>query len=159
MESVEVKLLNYKFRFKRLRWREEFSIKFEPKQDPYRVILAYALETISGLPAGSVAEAYRVFEAMPSAIVSRVYKIYKGSLTSPRRFVTAGLYKAPEPSVYVNRVVEDEAKQETEVDKVAQRMESTFGKKELDEAREIDQKIIQASGYRGAVRKDPNAAD
>ena len=156
---VDVKLANYQYRFKRLRWREEFAIVFPPNKDPYRVVLANALVEVSGLKIKSLEEAFKVLDAVPSAIVERIFKIYKGSLPASRRFVTAGLYKAPLPSQYIRHQVESEEEVGKQADKVVQQMESKFGKKELDEAREIDRQILtgakkQDGGYRGAVKKD-----
>src|SRR5208282_5613423 len=106
--TVEVRLLRYKFRFRNLTWREELHLTIPPGKNPTRIVLAHALEDVSGLPVKSVEEAAKVFAAMPIPVVSRVYRIYKGLLPASRRFETAGLYRAPDPSVYVKRVAEDD---------------------------------------------------
>jgi len=154
---VDVKFANYRFRFRQLHWREDFNIKFPPKKDPFKVILANALEEVSGLKINSLEEAYKVVDAIPPAISTRLFKIFKGSLPPSRHFVTAGLYKAPDPSSYIQRVEEAEVQVESVVEKTVKQMESKFGKKELDEAREVDRLILEGArkkdgkGYRGAV--------
>jgi len=118
-------------------------------------VLAHALEDVSGLPVKSVEEAAKVFAAMPIPVVSRVYRIYKGLLPASRRFETAGLYRAPDPSVYVKRVAEDDDVVDQASDRVMQRMEQNFSKQELAEAADIDRQILKASKLRGAVKINP----
>lgn len=157
--TVEVKLLHYKFRFRKLSWREESHLEIPPGKNPMRVVLAHALEEVSGLPVKSVKEAVKVFAAMPSPVVSRVYRIYKGLLPPSRRFETAGLYCAPEPSIYAKRVMEEEDVIDQASDKVMRQMEQSFGKKELEEAAEVDRQILKASKLRGAVKLSPEKID
>jgi len=153
--TVEVKLLKYKFRFRKLSWREEFHLKIPPGKNPTRIVLAYALVDVSGLPVQSPEEASKVFAAMPLPVVSRVYRIYKGLLPSSKRFETAGLYRAPEPSVYVQRIVEDDDVVDQASDRVMKKMEQSFGKQELAEAAEVDRQILRASKLRGAIKVSP----
>lgn len=155
MNSVEVRLLRYKFRFRNLTWREELHLTIPPGKNPTRIVLAHALEDVSGLPVKSVEEAAKVFAAMPIPVVSRVYRIYKGLLPASRRFETAGLYRAPDPSVYVKRVAEDDDVVDQASDRVMQRMEQNFSKQELAEAADIDRQILKASKLRGAVKINP----
>jgi hypothetical protein len=153
MEPVEIRLLNYCFRFKQLRWREEFSMTFPPKKDPARVHLAYALVEISGLKVTSVEEATKVLDSLPPAIISRVYRIYRGSLPAPRKFFTAKLYKAPSTSVYTKRVDEEKTEVEDIVhDPALAEMEAKYGLQEVEEARALSQRIVAASGLRGASK-------
>lgn len=156
---VEVKLLNYTFRFKKLTWREEFTIKFPVGKDQKRVYLAHALVEISGSKLTSFAEATRVVDSLPTAISSRVFRIYKGQFPPNRRFATASLFKAPEPNKYNVILEKDEEDRDKLADQARIRLESQFGRKELDQAAEIDRKILGASGLRGAIKVDADHAD
>ena len=95
----------------------------------------------------------KIFRPMPSPVLDRVFKIYKGSLPVGRRFETANLYQAPEPQAYVQRLAEDDAKIEYSADAAVRQMEAKFGKEEVQEAAEIDRQIVRGSKLRGAVRK------
>jgi hypothetical protein len=151
--TVEVKLLNYTFRFRNLSWREEFSIHYPPGKNPTRIFLATALEEVSGISVNRK-EATKVMAPIPLPVLNRLYIIYRGLLPKTRKFETGSLYAAPEPSIYVKRVAETEDKIEQESDKVVREMESKFGKKEVEEAAEIDRQIVAGSKYRGAVKID-----
>src|SRR5258708_26448553 len=106
MNTVEVKLLNYNFLFRPMCWREEFKIESGPDVGRLRSTLAHALVEISGLKVESIADALRVMEAIPSAVLYRIFLIYRGSLPAPRLFKTVGLYHAPEPSRLVKKIQE-----------------------------------------------------
>lgn len=157
--TVEVKLLHYKFRFRKLSWREEFHLQISPGKNPTRVILSHALENVSGLPVRSVTEAAKIFAVMPLPVVSRVYRIYKGLLPSSKRFETAGLYRAPESADFIKKVEVDEEAVEPIVDETMRRMESQFSRQELEEAAEVDRQIIRGSNLRGAVKLNPEKID
>jgi hypothetical protein len=154
--EVEVKLLKYTFRFKRLLWREEFAIRFPPKANPQRVVLSHALLEVSGIKPKNYAEASKVLDAVPMAIVERVYRIWKGSFPAARRFTASRLYKAPEPNNYTKRLDESEREESTAHDEVMRKAESQFGPQQMAETRELEQKILTAAkkrdgGYRGAT--------
>jgi len=151
---IEVKLLNYIFQFRRLSWREEFALKFG-KEDPRKVTLATALDNVSGTKT-NFEDAMRILSSIPPAVLERAYIIYRYKLPKARIFSTRHLYKAPEPLTVVRRVEEEEAQLEETVDTLHRRMESTFGKQELKEQRELEQVILKRSEHRGAVKKDPN---
>jgi hypothetical protein len=149
MTTIEVNLLSYKFSFRKLCWREEFALKFDKRRDPRRIILAAALVTVSGLEVPSFGEAYRVIETLPVPILSRVFIIYKGSLSSPKKFSTANLYRAPEPSKYAERVKKEEQQQEAWLD-------TRFPKEEHEQMVALDQQILNASKFKGVIRKEQN---
>jgi hypothetical protein len=107
MDYVEIQLLKYKFHFRQLKWREEFLLKFPEKKDPVLVILAHALVEISGLKVTTIEEAQRIIDTLPYAIVTRVFKLYRGSRPLTRKFFSAGVYKAPPISTFARRVEED----------------------------------------------------
>jgi hypothetical protein len=153
--TVEVKLLNYTFHFRKLTWREESSLKIPKGKSQVRPVLAAALVNVSGLEVKSPEEAGRVVAALPQPVAERVYRIYKGLLPPNWKFETAGLYRAPEPSIYVKRVVAEDDVIDEASDRVMKKMEQDFGKEELREAAEIDRQIVKGSKLRGAVRLIP----
>lgn len=155
---VDVTLLQYKFRFRKLTWREELAIKIPAGKNQVRPILIAALVEVSGIPVTTPESAAKIIAALPIPVASRVFRIYKGSLPASRTFETVGLYRAPEPSSYIKRIAESDEVVEEATDRVMQRMEQQFGKKELQEAAEIDRQILAGSQKRGAVRlEDANA--
>ena len=142
---VDINLLSYRFRFKRLFWREEIGISSEKGRDPVRSVLAHALAEVSGLIPVSVMEAQRVIDAIPEAIVTRVWKVYRGSMPPARRFSTADLYRAPEPSAYIGKVMEDEEETLDVHDRAVREMEGKFGKQEVAEEAELSRKVMEAA--------------
>lgn len=151
MGQVEVKLLNYTFKFRELHWREEFGLAFDEKSDRLRTILSHALVEVSGLLTKSPAEAMTVLKAVPSAIIQRVFIVYKGSLPAPRVFHTVGLYKAPEPNRLIKKIKESDEERDQITDRVEREMESRFGRKELEEQRELERLMFKNSKGRGLV--------
>jgi hypothetical protein len=149
MTNVEVNLLNYKFRFRPLKWREEFAIKFEPKKDRLRTILAHALTEVSGLQVSSLPDAMRVLEAVPSTVIYRIFIIYKGSVPPARPFTTVGLYKAPEPNRFIRQVEKGEEERESVADRAERELEAKYGRQELEEARALERLMMKNA--RGAV--------
>jgi hypothetical protein len=156
MDTVKVKLLNYDFRFRDLRWRQEFDIKYDEKKDRLRTVLAHALDEVSGIKVGSPAEAERVLDAIPSAVLYRIFVVYKGSLPEPRTFKTLGLYRAPEPSKLIQRIQEAEVERDHIMDRVEREMEAKFGRRELQEAREIERLMLKNSKGRGLTPASPD---
>lgn len=156
METCEVKILNYVFRFRRLYWKDEFAIKFQ-NRDPYRTLLSHALLEVSGLPVTSAEEAEKVVAALPYAIMERVFRVWKGSFPPSRRFVTGGLYKAPDPIQYQAQVDAEETKRDKVTDSVVQRLQSQFGEQEVAEAKELSDQILKASNMRGAIKATSDA--
>jgi hypothetical protein len=156
MNTVEIKLLKYAFRFRTLTWREEFKIKYDPKKDRLRTMLAHALEEVSGLKVKSAEEATKVLDALPQSVVNRVFILFKGETPEPRLFTTTGLYKAPEPSRFVKKVEEIEEKRERVMDKVEAELEQKFGRKELDETIEVERLMAKNSKLRGVTKPSPD---
>jgi hypothetical protein len=154
-ELFEVKLLNYTFRFKRLTWREEFLIKFPKGKDQTRVYLSHALKEVSGLSVETIEEATRILEALPSAISSRVFRIYKGQIQPNQRFETAALYKAPEPNKFRVLLQDDETEKDELAERARIRLEQQFGHREVAAATAVDLQILKASKLRGAIKASP----
>ena len=156
VETVEVRLLKYVFRFRRLRWREELAIRDKGKTDRRRLLLRHALTEVSGLPIKTAEEAMRLMDALPITIVHRAFVVYRGSLPEPRLFTTVGLYRAPEPNKFVRQLEKAAEERETIMDRVEQEMERKFGRKELEEQREIERQMMKNSGMRGATKATPD---
>jgi len=156
MNTVEVKLLKYAFIFRQLTWREEFAIKYNPKKNRLRTMLAHALMSVSGLSVPSVEEATKVLDAIPQSVINRVFILYKGDTPEPRLFTTTGLYKAPEPSKLVRKYEEIEEKRERVMDQVEAELEQKFGRKELDDALENERLMAKNSKLRGLTKASPD---
>lgn len=155
MDTVEVKLLQYTFRFRKMTWREEFDMRYDKDEERLRVYLASALEEVSGLKIKSVKEAKRVLAPIPMTVIQRVFVIYKGSLEEPRKFTTIGLYKAPEPKQFSMKFEQFEKETEQVMDRVEREMEQKFGRKELEEARELERQMARNSKLRGVTKSTP----
>jgi len=158
--TVEVKVLKYKFRFRPIYWREDFSIKADPKVDRRRQVLARALVEVSGLKVNNINDAARVFAAIPISIIDRVFTIYKGSQPAPRIFTTMGLYKAPEPIKFSRRVEKEIREKETDTfNKAEELLESKYSPQELKETRDLERAILKGSKLRGASRPTKDSSD
>jgi hypothetical protein len=154
MITLEFPLQQFNLKFKALNWREEFAVDCSKGKDSRRVLLSAALAEVSGLQIQTFEEAYRILETLPSQVIGRVFVMYKGSLPKPKTFKLTPLYKAPEPSSYMNRVAEDENKEDDRHEQVMR--DTRFSAQELKEAEEADQRVMRASGMRGATRKFSN---
>jgi hypothetical protein len=167
--TVEVRVLKYKFRFKPIYWREEFAIKPDAKLDRRRQILAHALVEIvenektkneKARKINNPDEALRVLTAIPISIIDRIFTVYKGSLPPAQIFKTMGLYRAPEPLKFFRRAEKEIRDQETEAFRRAEELlESKYGKEELRETRELEMAILKGSKLRGATRATPDPSD
>lgn len=157
METYEVKILKYSFRFRQLSWREETSIQFEKNKNRVRTLLAHALTEVSGLKVESVADAKKVLMAVPGSVLQRVFILYRGTLPMPRRFATTGLYKAPGTNKLAERLKQVEDKREKIMDKVEAEMEAKFGRRELQETLETERQMLKNSKMRGATPATPDA--
>jgi hypothetical protein len=155
MDNVEVKLLNYRFLFRPMSWREEFKADLGPKEDRLRTLLSLALVEVSGLKIGKPEDAMQILKAIPSTVIYRAFLIYKGSVPIPRLFKTMGLYKAPEPSKLVKKIQEAEVERERIMDRVEQEMEQKFGRAELQEARRLELEMLRNSKGRGLTPASP----
>ena len=159
-DTVEVKVLKYKFRFRPIHWREDFSIKADPKVDRRRQVLARALIEVSGLKVNNIEESARVFAAIPISIIDRIFTIYKGKLPPLRIFTTMGLYKAPEPIKFSRRVEKEIREKENETfNKAEGLLESKYSPQELKETRELERAILKGSKLRGASRPTADPSD
>ena len=156
MEPIEIKILQYTFRFRQLSWREEAAIKFGKTDDRARVVLAHALVEVSGLKVGSLADAEKVLRPIPKTVIQRMIVMWRGSYPTPRRFTTTGLYKAPGTGVVAARLKQVEDQREEIMDKVEAEMRQKFGNQEIDEALEAERQMLRNSKMRGATRATPD---
>jgi hypothetical protein len=159
METVEVKILQYTFRFRQLTWREETSFKFPKEDDRLRTILSYALAEVSGLKVQTQPDAMKVLKALPASVIQRVFILYKGSFPIPRRFATMGLYKAPEPGKMIQRIQEVEEHRDQILDKVERELGSKFDKQDLRDSLEAERIMLRNSKMRGATKPSPEEDD
>src|SRR5208337_2035019 len=100
-------------------------------KDQTRVYLANALVEVSGLPIKSLAEAVKLIDALPHAIATRVFRIYKGQCPPNHHFSTAALFKAPEPAKYAVLVEKNEDDLDDMADRARASLEARFGRKEV----------------------------
>lgn len=149
---VEIKLLKYKFRFRQLTWREEIGIKIEPHKNRLRSLLSHALVEVSGLKIDTAESAIKVLDAIPASVIQRVFILWRDAAPAPRLFSTVGLYKAPAPNQFVKEFEKVEEQREHIMDMVEQEMEKKFGRKELEEARQIERQMAINSKMRGATK-------
>jgi hypothetical protein len=152
MDTIEVKIFQYVFRFRQLSWREETSIQFPPNENRLRVILSYAMTEVSGLKVGTPEDAMKMLRVLPQAVLQRIYIMYKGKGPMPRKFASVGLYGAPAPGKLVRRMEEVEQQRDQVLDRVEREMEQKFGKQELADAREAERLMLKNSKMRGATR-------
>ena len=150
MTTVEVPILNYVFRFRRLSWREELD--FKPGKDLFREKLIHALVSVSGLPVSSVEEARKVLSPMAYPVIHRVYFLYWNSLPPDRGFETGSLYIAPEPDEYNEQMEKEISESDRIADRAMRSLEGRFTKEQLEEEAEISRKIVTNSKLRGATR-------
>jgi hypothetical protein len=159
MDLTEIKLLKYKFLFRQLAWREEVSIKTDPKKNRLRSILAHALVEISGLKIDTADAALKVLDAIPMSVIQRVFILWRDASPVPRLFTTTGLYKAPQPNQLVKEFEKIEEQREHVMDMVEQEMEKKFGRKELEEARAVERQMAINSKMRGATKPTPDIVE
>lgn len=148
---IDIQIGTHKFIFKPLVWSEEFETQKDRKRDWRRVVLAQALVSVGGFQIPSLAEAVRLMDNVPLAIVSRAFLLYKAGLPPAKKFSTVALYQAPEPSVYLKRTLEEEG---SGVDDPAiNRAIEKFGKEEVEEDRKMQHKMFEAAKKRGTVHR------
>jgi hypothetical protein len=149
---IDVTLLRYKFRFRRLSWREELAMRRDrdKKKDPVRQFLSQALHDVSGLIPPSLEKSEEVVSSIPEAIVARVWKVYRGSLPPSRMFTTTELYQAPEPSVRQYHIAEEDMLEDSLHDRAIREMESRYGKQEVAEEADLSRRVLEAARRGGS---------
>lgn len=156
MQTVEVPLNHYCYRFRKLTYQEEFGLEVQPGQDARKIILAAAMVDVSNFLIVDPAHATTVLEALPQTVLDRIWVLYKSGLPEDRFFSTRGLYRAPDPNSVKKIAEDDEDRRSAVVDRTLSEMERRFGKEEVAEAQIIDQRLFQDAQRRGVLTKiDP----
>lgn len=139
MPLVEVRLHSFLYRFRRLNWREEASVRPADGEDFRDAILATALHDISGLKITSLTDARAVIRKVPKTIRTRLWVVYRGNLPDERYFTTGGLYEAPSPQAYNKRLIDDG---DADSDPAEAEMLRRFGPAEVHAARQMEQAMV-----------------
>ena len=151
MAFVEIPLNSFRYRFRRLTWREELKIPFSRTEDQRLTFLAQALNDVSGLKIASITDATKILAQLPPAIFWRIWIIYRGGLREDRFFSTQGLYKAPEQRAYIQRLYADEQIVEEQVDEATRELEAQFGIAEVRESRELENQLFRQAKESGTL--------
>lgn len=147
-DIIEVKLLNHLFKFKRLTWEEYLSLGFQIDR---KMVLCKALKEVSGKSV-TLEDATKIITSIPTAISDRVYTIFIGSQDDRRKFTAPPLWQAPNAVEHVTRLQKEEVDKDKIISEVEKQLETKFGKEALEEEREINRRIVQNSGYKGAIK-------
>jgi len=153
MDFVEIPLNSFRYRFRRLTWREELQLPFTKTEDQRLTFLAHALADVSGFKIESKADAGKILAQLPPAIFWRIWILYRGGLPDDRFFSTEGLFKAPDQKAYIKRIVEEEQATEEQVDQATQQLESQFGVAEVREAQAVGSQLFAHAKKAGQLVK------
>jgi hypothetical protein len=152
MDTVEITLLDYKVRFRKLSWREEFAL---PPGSGGLQIMAAAMVDVSGLPVATVADARRILDAVPPTILRRVWILYKAGIPAPLFFHTVNLYTAPDVRAFHRKIEEEDGERDRTADAAVAQVRSRFGARAVAEQDAIGQQILanakKDSGARALV--------
>jgi hypothetical protein len=151
MALVEIPLNSFRYRFRRLTWREEIRIPFTPAEDHRKTLLIHALSDISGMPVESQDDARKILNQLPEKILSKIWVLYRGNGPEERYYTSRGLYDAPDQKVFVQRVQEQNEAVGRVADRATEQMERRFGAKELAEAREVESRMVEAVKKQGKL--------
>lgn len=159
--TVEMTILNHRFRFRRLRWHDMPAVNGwidQHKMVDHLAVTAHALENISGRDV-TPQEALTVLLSMPRSVQETIFKYYKGNLDPHRMFATTPLWKAPEAAEFKARIDEEESETDATMDEVEELLAQKFGRKALDEERELSRQIVEGTGYAGATKREEEFLD
>lgn len=146
--EVEVTLAGHTFVFRRLSWREEVEFSQRTGATGRQAYIANALTTVDGKTLG-FDDALKLLRTLPRPIYERVVVFYLGSLPT-RRIPTALVpYAAPEAATYQRRVDEDDEDLQSEEERM---LERTFGKDEVEEQRDLAQRMVAGTKAAGVTR-------
>lgn len=152
---VDVQLAQRTYTFRRLTWQEEVvvypTLGLTPHVDPRRVLLAHMLVSVDGTPV-EFAQSLRLMRALRAPILDRVYVIALGKMPDRRILEGDDLYAAPAVKVFVKKVITEEEEAQEKHDDF---LTGVFGREEVEEEREMEAAILQASKKQGAIRLDP----
>jgi hypothetical protein len=153
--TVPITIAGHVFIFRRMTWRDDMRFMELQKKDPLLSLLAYAMVEADGRPIGGLAVARKIIMGIPRPVRSRLTVLYRGSLPS-NRLLEATLPKlAPEPKAIQAVIEQEEGDGEQEAEDYLDRK---YGHQEASSAREQEQSIAQAAGFRGATAPLPDVA-
>jgi hypothetical protein len=150
MALVEVTLNSYRYHFRRLTWPEEARLQFSKTEDQRKTIMARALVDVSGMPV-TPEQAMTILKNIPDAVFWRMWVVYRGNLPEDRYYISGGLYEAPDPMTYHQRIYDDGLAVEAVADAASKKIETQFGKAGLDEAENISRAMFREAERSGAL--------
>ena len=124
-EFVEVKLLSYTFKFKRLTWVDYFGLS--SVEDFRKKVLTVALTEVSGKLL-TPDEATTLISSLPPVIIEKVYTIFLGSLDDRRKFSSIDLPQGPDTKDFTHYLQEEGTKKGKIMDEVERQIEMKFGR-------------------------------
>jgi hypothetical protein len=116
-------------------------------------IMSLALRSVSGRPV-TVEEAIQILSTMPYTARDLLFKYFKGSLDPHRMFQAPVLYSAPDAVTYIKQIQEEEEETDAKVDELEVFLTQKFGRKEVEEELEMGRRIVEGTGYAGAVNRE-----
>jgi len=149
-DFIEIKILSYTFKFKRLTWEDYMSLA-KDQEDFRRSILIKALVEVSG-KIMAPSESTSVIDTLPKSMKEKVYKIFIGSQDERRKFSAPLLWEAPSAIDHLNSLGKEEEQRDKVIDGIEEQLEKKFGKEALEEERQLNQQILKKSGYKGAIK-------
>jgi hypothetical protein len=160
MDTVDIPLNHYTYRFRKLAYEEEFALEVAPGGSSSKAILRAAMVEVSGLPIESREQAGEILNTLPDPIISRVWVMYRTGLPKSQFFLTRGLYLAPEPSALATQRAGEQDRVEELSDRAVASMEAKFGRGEVREAQEQSQRLLDNARARGIrTPASPSEAD
>lgn len=146
--EVDLTLAGHKFTFRRLTWREEVEFSQRSGGTGRQAYIANALTTVDGKTV-DYESALKMLRTLPRPIYERVVVYYLGTLPG-RRIPTVEIpYTAPEAATYQRAVEADDEDLQTEEERV---LERTFGKDEVEEQRDLAQRMVAGTKAAGVTR-------
>jgi hypothetical protein len=149
---VQVPIGKHMFLFRRLTWEDDLKIVIPEKTDPRRAVLAQALVSIDGRSL-TLEEGTKAISLLRTPVLDRVFTIFNGSLPPRRKFEVDPLWEAPEPKVVRKRIDDEEDTRERAHDDF---IRQSFEPAELAENEAIENAIVANSGFKGAVKLNPD---
>lgn len=151
MDTVDIRLNRYQYRFRKLTYREEFGLDQKAGAAGRKRVLAAAMTEVSGLPITSREDAALILTTIPVTVLNRVWILYRGGITEDRFFSTTGLYRAPDPHQLSNIQEAADERRSHVVDRTMEAMEQKFGKQEVAEAMAVERRLVEDARRRGTL--------
>jgi hypothetical protein len=146
--EVDLPLAGHKFTFRRLTWREEVEFSQRSGGTGRQAYIANALTTVDGKTV-DYESALKMLRTLPRPIYERVVVYYLGSLPGRRIPTSPTPYQAPEAASYQRVVDTEDEEMQTEEERI---LERTFGKDEVEEQRELAQRMVKGTHAAGVTR-------